>query len=172
MGIGQNLGPMVLDLIAGARRLKMAVRGWVAEEHLRAALANVPGVTHCERLDDDGGPDLRVGYRSGPLLTVECKNVARETDRFGNPKIDFQRTRAAKSDPCSRYYGPTEFDIVAACLHAVTTRWDFRFALPRELPAHKICHGRIASNVRVDGQWLVDAREMFNRVYADKGVSV
>ena len=29
----------ILDLIAGARRLKMAVRGWVAEEHLRSRLA-------------------------------------------------------------------------------------------------------------------------------------
>lgn len=162
----------IFDLIAGSRRLKMAVRGWVAEEHLRATLAKVPGVTHCERLDDEGGPDLKVGYRSGPLLTVECKNVARETDRFGNPKIDFQRTRASKGDPCSRYYRPTEFDVVAACLHAVTAQWDFRFALPGELPPHKVCSGRIASNVRVDAQWLIDAQEMFGRVYAVKGVSI
>ena len=41
---------LVLDLIASARRLKMAVRGWVAEEHLvrmlrkvRARPAHVPG---------------------------------------------------------------------------------------------------------------------------------
>ena len=87
------------------------------------------------------------------------------------PKIDFQRTRASKGDPCSRYYRPTEFDVVAACLHAVTARWDFRFALPGELPAHKVCDGRIASNLRVDGQWLMDAQEMFHRVYAAKGVS-
>jgi hypothetical protein len=162
----------ILNLIAGARRLKMAVRGWVAEEHLRAALSKVPGVTHCERLDDEGGPDLMVSYRAGPLLTVECKNVARETDRFGNPKIDFQRTRASKGDPCSRYYRPTEFDVVAACLHAVTAKWDFRFAFPTELPAHKACLGRIASNVRVNARWLTDAQEMFHRAYASRGMSV
>ncbi len=162
----------ILDLIAGARRLKMAVRGWVAEEHLRGALAEVPGVTHCARLDGEGGPDLEIGYRHGPLLTVECKNVARETDCFGNPKMDFQRTRAAKGDPCSRYYRPAEFDIVAACLHAVSAKWDFRFALPGALPPHKTCAGRIASNIRVDNHWLADVREMFLRAYAAKGVSV
>lgn len=160
----------ILDLIAGARRLKMAVRGWVAEEHLRNTLSQVPGVTHCERLDVEGGPDLRVGYRHGPLLTVECKNVARETDRHGNPRVDFQRTRAAKGNPCSRYYEPAEFDIFAACLHAVSTQWNFRFALPSSLPPHKSCIGRITSNIKVDKQWLDDAEEVFRRAYAAKGV--
>ncbi|MCX7364275.1 MAG: hypothetical protein NTV97_20885 [Alphaproteobacteria bacterium] len=162
----------ILDLIAGARRLKMAVRGWVAEEHLRSTLSHVPGVTHCERLDEEGGPDLRVSYRQGPPLTVECKNVARQTDRFGNPKLDFQRTRAAKGDPCSRYYRPAEFDIVAACLHAISTEWEFRFVLPGDLPPHKICPGRITSNIRVDKLWLADAAGMFRRAYAAKGVVV
>lgn len=159
----------ILDLIAGARRLKMAVRGWVAEEHLRGSLARLPGITHCERLDGEGGPDLRVAYRGGPALTIECKNVARQVDKQGSPRIDFQRTRAAKSDPCSRYDQPTEFDIVAACLHAVTGAWDFRYALPSALPPHKSCVGRITSNIRVDGRWVADAEEMFRRAYAAKG---
>ncbi len=160
----------ILDLIAGASRLRMAVRGWVAEEHLRATLANVPGVTHCERLDEEGGPDLKVSFRGGPLLTIECKNVARDVDKHGNPKIDFQRTRAAKGNPCSRYYRPTDFDVVAGCLHAVTNAWDFRYVLPSVLAPHKTCEGRIASNVRVDNRWLVDAQEMFRVAYAAKGV--
>jgi hypothetical protein len=50
----------VLDLIAGARRLKMAVRGWVAEEHLARSLRRVQGVTDCERLDVEGGPDIQL----------------------------------------------------------------------------------------------------------------
>src|SRR6266700_4714886 len=41
----------VLDLIASARRLKMAVRGWVAEEKLVATLRKVEGVTECLRVD-------------------------------------------------------------------------------------------------------------------------
>ncbi|MGE0426033.1 MAG: hypothetical protein AB7O88_27480 [Reyranellaceae bacterium] len=162
----------ILDLIMNARRLKMAVRGWVAEEHLRSTLSQVPGVTHCERLDEEGGPDLRVAYRGGPPLTIECKNVAREKDKHGNAKIDFQRTRAAKGNPCSRYYEPTEFDIVAACLHAVTAEWDFRFVLPRSLPQHKVCAGRISSNIRVDSLWLANAEEMFRAAYAYKGAPI
>src|SRR5690606_22529169 len=43
----------ILEVIANARRLKMAVRGWVAEEHLRKALSEVPGVTRCQRLDEE-----------------------------------------------------------------------------------------------------------------------
>lgn len=162
----------ILDLIAGAKRLKMAVRGWVAEEHLRSTLSALPDMTSCERLDEEGGPDLRVSYRGGPPLTIECKNVSRETDRFGNPKIDFQRTRAAKGNPCSRYYQPTEFDVVAACLHAVTNSWDFRYTLPGDMPEHKSCLGRITSNIRVNGLWTATSGDVFLRAYAKKGISV
>ncbi len=162
----------ILDLIAGARRLKMAVRGWVAEEHLRSTLACVPGISHCERLDEEGGPDLKVGYRGGPILTVECKNVARETDRFGNPKVDFQRTRAAKGNPCSRYYQPSDFNIVAACLHGVSAKWDFRYALPAELPPHKSCQGRITNNIRVDEHWKSNAELIFRQAYAAMGIKL
>jgi hypothetical protein len=160
----------ILDLIMSARRLKMAVRGFVAEEHLRAKLSSVPGVTSCERLDVEGGPDIRLRHRRGPPLTIECKNVARDTDRHGNAKVDFQRTRAAKGNPCSRYYQRTEFDIVAACLHAITKRWDFKFALPSNLPEHKTCPGRINNNIRVDNAWAADAAQMFRAAYAAKGV--
>lgn len=162
----------ILDLIDSARRLKMAVRGWVAEEHLRSTLANTPGITHCERLDEEGGPDLRVSFKHGPLLTVECKNVAREADKNGHPRIDFQRTRAAKGNPCSRYYEPTEFDVVAACLHAVTSEWDFRYALPTSLPVHKTCEGRISSNIRVNEHWSVAPQDVFLSIYAARGVAI
>jgi hypothetical protein len=157
----------VLGLIAGARRLKMAVRGWVAEEHLRATLARLEGISHCERLDQEGGPDLLVRYRDGPPLTVECKNVLRVINKTRRlPRIDFQRTRAAKSDPCSRYYAPTDFNIVAGCLHAVTERWEFRYALPGLLDCHRQCPGKLASNVLVDERWLDDPGRAFEAAAA------
>lgn len=160
----------ILDLISGARRLKMAVRGWVAEEHLRNALAALPDVV-AERLDIEGAPDLKISWRGGPPLFIECKNVGRTPDRAGNPRIDFQRTRASKGDPCSRYYQPSDFDIVAACLHGVTDRWDFRYVLPTELAPHKTCEGRLSNNVRVDDHWLAAPEEVFRQAYAAKGVS-
>lgn len=142
----------VLDLIAGARRLKMAVRGWVAELHLVRQLQSVAGVSDCERIEADGGPDVRLRYLGSRLLTVECKNVLRNRAADGTPRMDFQRTRRG-SDPCSRYYEPREFDVVAACLHAVTSRWEFQYALPGHLDPHRTCEGRLSNRVLVDGRW-------------------
>lgn len=143
----------VLDLIAGARRLKMTVRGWVAEEHLVRHLRTVTGVSDCNRLDEEGGPDVRLRFENGSPLTVECKNVLRRRSGDGLPRLDFQRTRASKADPCSRYYRPEDFDVVAACLHPVTEHWEFAFALPGSLDPHRTCEGRLANNVRVDSRW-------------------
>ncbi len=156
----------ILELIAGARRLKMAVRGWVAEEKLREALTTIPGVTHCERLDEEGGPDLRVRWRDGPMLTVECKNVLRKTNAAGLARIDFQRTRASKEDPCSRYYATNDFDIVAGCLHAVTERWEFRYVRPALLAPREGCPGKLDNKVTIDGLWTADAGSAFEAAYA------
>ncbi|WP_294190091.1 hypothetical protein [uncultured Sphingomonas sp.] len=156
----------ILELIAGARRLKMAVRGWVAEEKLRETLANTPGVTHCERLDEEGGPDLRVRWHDGPPLTVECKNVLRKPTAAGLPRIDFQRTRASKQDPCSRYYAADDFDVVAGCLHAVTESWEFRYILPASLNPRVGCPGKLDNKVLIDGMWLTDAGSAFEQAYA------
>jgi len=151
----------ILNVIAGARRLKMAVRGWVAKEHLRDELAKVPGVTECERVDADGSPDIRLRFQGGPPLMIECKNVLRNKDKEGHARVDFQRTRASKKDPCSRYYAPTDFDVVAACLHAVTERWEFRYVLPNVLRPHAKCPGKIGSSVIVNDQWAANPEAVF-----------
>jgi hypothetical protein len=139
----------LLDLISSASRLKMAVRGWVAETHLETYLKSVDGVTECVRLQGDGKPDISLRWKRSKPILIECKNVLRTTYAGHIPKLDFQRTRAAKSDPCSRYYMASDFEVVAACLHPVTEQWEFRFALTRELPQHKTCPGRLDNNVRV-----------------------
>ena len=141
----------LVDLIASARRLKMAIRGWVAEEHLAATISRVPGVTNCERIDQEGSADLRLRYLGRQPILIECKNVLRKLNREGLPRLDFQRTRAAKTDPCSRYYAVADFHVVAACLHAVTERWEFRYAPTVILDSHAICTHKLASNVLVDG---------------------
>lgn len=156
----------IMELIAGARRLKMAVRGWVAEEKLREALAATPGVTECERLDEEGGPDLRLRWQGGRTLTVECKNVLRKRNAAGLARIDFQRTRASKSDPCSRYYKPDDFDVVAGCLHAVEERWEFRYVRPTQLQEHVRCLGRIGNNVQVGPLWSSDPGPVFEAACA------
>lgn len=146
----------LLDLISQANRLKMAVRGWVAEEHLVRALQSVAGVQDCVRIEEDGRPDVLLSFRGSRPLSIECKNVLRKTTRDGLARVDFQRTRASLGDPCSRYYSPHDFDVVAACLHAVTESWEFRFTTTRSLPEHPRCDGKLASNVRVDELWQAD----------------
>ena len=127
----------------------MAVRGWVAETHLETLLKSIDGVSDCIRLQGEGKPDISLRWKGSKPLLIECKNVLRATYAGGIPKLDFQRTRAAKSDPCSRYYMPSDFEVVAACLHPITERWEFRFALTSKLPPHGHCDGRIDNNIRV-----------------------
>ena len=162
-----GLDPEALfDLIQKASRLKMAVRGWVAEQHLETALKDLPGVTDCHRIEEDGRPDLTLRWRSGPPILVECKNTLRQTYKDGRPKVDFQRTRASKADPCSRYYEPSDFPVLAACLHAVTEQWEFRFALTSDLPPHKICEGRIANMIGIEEPlFTASAESVFERCY-------
>ncbi|HEX5716039.1 MAG TPA: hypothetical protein VF179_07770, partial [Thermoanaerobaculia bacterium] len=145
----------VLDVIENANRLKVAVRGSVAEEHLSRQLQKIPEIETCARLEGDG-PDLKVWLPNQKVITVECKNVLRETNREGLARLDFQRTRAAKSDPCSRYYSPRDFDVVAACLHAITNKWEFRFSLTSQLAPHKKCIGKLSSSVCIDDRWSKD----------------
>ena len=154
----------VLDLIYNARRLKMAVRGWAAEEHLVRTLRKVPGVTNCVRLDEEGGPDVKLFFEGSRDIFVECKNVLRDTTAAGLPRLDFQRTRASKTDPCSRYYSPRDFDVVAACLHAVTERWEFRFARSAWLAPHKKCPDKLANNVRIGDLWHRPVEEVLREV--------
>ncbi|SNS03274.1 hypothetical protein SAMN04488503_2455 [Humidesulfovibrio mexicanus] len=154
-------GPALFDLIDETARLKMAVRGWVAEVHLEKLLQAVPDVSRCARINEEGKPDISLLYHHhGPIL-IECKNVLRTVHKDGYPRLDFQKTRASKADPCSRYYRPEDFSIVAACLHSITEEWEFRYALTRVLPEHLKCPGRIKSAIQVKGRtWFENPAEV------------
>lgn len=157
----------LFDLIEGASRLKMAVRGWVAEQHLFDGLRGLDGVSECIRLEEDGKPDLSLRWKGGAPILIECKNTLRTTYADGRPKVDFQKTRASKGDPCSRYYRPQDFPVLAACLHAVTESWEFRFALTSDLEPHKSCDGRIANMIGVaEPTFSANAGSVFDMHYA------
>jgi hypothetical protein len=149
----------ILDVIWRRFRLGVAVRGGVAEYHLARYLRAQPGITAVTDIDEDGRPDFAIVYRDQPLL-VECKNVLRSKSVF---EVDFQKTRAAKNNFCSRYYDPLSFDILAACLHPITEKWEFRFARTSTLSEHKTCHGKLASRVVVAGaNWAPDLPTLLN----------
>lgn len=155
---------VLFDLIHQTSRLKMAVRGWVAEVHLEEFLQNVSGVDECRRLNEEGSPDLLVRYRGRHPILVECKNVLRAVASDGLPRLDFQRTRSSKGDPCSRYYRASEFALLAACLHARTERWNFKFAPTSILPPHANCEGRLKSALKVDASWYGDPEQALDFV--------
>lgn len=154
----------ILDIISGAFRLAAAVRGSVAERHLETYLRKVPGVRHVRHIIEDGKPDFEVEYRRKPFL-IECKNVLARPQK-GLPKVDFQKTRASKVDPCSRYYKPTQFHVLAACLHPITQLWEFRFTPTTTLQPHRTCEGRLSPNVLVNQNWPGDLRVVLDHLYA------
>jgi hypothetical protein len=153
-------GDALFDLIDGASRLKMAVRGWVAEVKLVEALRATSGVSECRRIEGEGQPDVSLRWKGGAPFFIECKNVLRKRSGAGVPRVDFQRTRASKEDPCSRYYRPSDFSVLAACLHSVTEDWAFEFAVTDELPPHNSCPGRIANNIQVTAPLFTNRPEL------------
>lgn len=153
----------LLELIASTPRLKMAVRGWVAERHLFERITQLADVSHVEPIAGEGQPDLRVWMRRGDRpVRVECKNVLRQTDRFGQARLDFMRTRASPTDPCSRYYSRDEFDVLAACLHAQTERWEFAMRRTVDMVPHPTCIGKLQHRVVVDTAWSSDLNGILN----------
>lgn len=136
----------ILDLIATQRRLKMSVRGSVAERHLLRHLQTVRGLTKIHQTDHDAPPDFEVAFQR-QIYGIECKNLLRKSNK---PMVDFQRTRAPKSNPCGRYYAPDSFDVLAACMEPVTGRWEFKFCPIRVLKTHKQCAGRISPRIYIN----------------------
>lgn len=144
----------LLDLIASRNRLNTAVRGGVAEVHLQKLLKRTRGVTNLEKIELDGQPDFKLHYRHQPIR-IECKNASPEKVR-GLPKVDFMKTRAAIGNRCSRYYAPSQFEVLAACIYPITKVWEFRFSLTKTLPPHKNCPGKLAERVLVEDEWPAD----------------
>lgn len=150
----------ILNVIGRAFRLEAAVRGHVAQYHLGEYLKAVPKIDDVQPIDKDGKPDFRVVYQGNPYH-IECKNVLRKQTSRG-PRVDFQKTRASKNDPCSRYYERDAFDVLAACLHPITENWEFRFCPTSMLNPHPKCEGRLSHRVDVIGDiWTKDIAGSF-----------
>lgn len=143
----------ILEIIARRSRLSVAVRGGVAEHHLLRALGAAGEVVGVELIDRNGGPDARVALRDGRVVLVECKNVSPHPYADGSPKVEVQKTRSQRNDPAGRFYRPDQFDVVAACLFAVTGRWEFRFKATKSMDRHPGHPDRLAVLHRVDFTW-------------------
>lgn len=151
----------LLNIIEQRGRLKVAVKGGVAEHHLEAVLNRDPDVLSVQQIDQDGPPDFEVTLRDGSLVRVECKNASPtayaraggENDAVGDPKAEVQKTRAQKGDPSGRLYSPDQFDVIAACLFATTGQWEFRFRRAESLVRDGTYPDKIAAMQRINRLW-------------------
>lgn len=147
----------ILDMVLSNNRLHIAVKGAVAQEHLRKYLTELHrrGVLDAfEQIDKDGQPDFRLIFEGRDYL-LECKNVEKEKRVGGPMTVDFQRTRAPKEAPHLRYYHEDEFALLAACTFNRNGKWEFRFIRTAVLDRRAAPH---------DDRFL-------NRVYVDDSAS-
>ncbi|MGE0728288.1 MAG: hypothetical protein AB7O92_18615 [Acidimicrobiia bacterium] len=149
----------ILEIIATRARLEVAVRGGVAEHHLQRHLSGDPNVARAEQIDRDGEPDVEVTLVDGSRVLVECKNVSPTTYTDGVPKVEVQKTRSQRDDPAGRFYRPEQFDVVAACLFAVTGSWEFRFKATSDMARHQRHPDRLAVLHRVDDTWSLSVAD-------------
>jgi hypothetical protein len=148
----------VLDIIQSAFRLKIAVKGGVAEKHLLDYLLSCPLIEDVVHLDKDDRPDFEITY-GGELLLVECKNVSPQG------KVDLQKARHSKGDPHNRFYKDDRFDILAASMQPLTGKWEFKFCPTVDLDPHPYAPGRLDTKVSVEGpEWNRTLEEILPHV--------
>jgi hypothetical protein len=158
----------ILDMIEEEFRLKVAVRGSAAQWHLGELLARIPGVA-AKAIDADGRADYEIRYLSRRrIVTVECKNVLRKQRLGRAPVVEYQKTRASKTDPlCGRFYTFDHCDVLAACLHPITEHWSFRFCPSLALAPHPRCPNRVQPRIAVAGaQWADSIEPLLDRLTA------
>lgn len=154
----------ILGLIERAPRLKVAVRGWVAETHLATELGRIPEIVGFDQIEQDGQPDFAIDLADGRSYRIECKNVLRRRTADGTIRVDFQKTRASKSDPCSRYYRGSDFEILAACLHPATEMWEFRYLPTSKIAPHRKCPAHLDNRVSVGRGWSENLSQLFGEM--------
>jgi hypothetical protein len=144
----------LLEVIANRKRLRVAVRGGVAEHHLLKSLERDRTVESVQAVDSDGPPDALVELRGGTRVRVECKNGEERKYANGDGRVEVQKTRASKGDPASRFYEPSQFDVLAVCLWASAGPPRFVYRNTRELARHPDFPDRLGVLHRIDASWV------------------
>lgn len=146
----------ILEIIATRARLSTAVRGGVAEHHLLKKLQESAEVAQATPLDRDAQPDIDATLADGRRVLIECKNVSPNLYANGDARVEVQKTRSQKDDPAGRFYRPGQFDVVAACMFAVTQRWEFKYKATATMDRHPLFPDRLGVLHRVDDSWSDD----------------
>ncbi len=148
----------ILDTIEDAFRLKVAVKGGIAESHLLNHLRNLPTIENVVHLDEDDRPDFQITY-NGKILLIECKNVSPKG------KMDLQKNCYPKNNPNHRFYKKDRFDILAASMQPFTGEWKFKFCPTVDLDTHPDVPERLDSRVLPQGpEWDRPLEEILPQV--------
>ncbi len=175
----------LLDAINARFRLKVALEGAVAEVQMEKRIAACvgKGIDRYETHDLDGHPDYSIWLPGPRLLLAECKNI-RESGKAGGEayrvggkivgyKVETQKTRAAKGDPTSRYYGVDQFHVLGVCLGKKTGDWsNFAFARTVDLIRHAQHPHKLSVFQRVPlpdaihaRPWYADLSELIQHIH-------
>ena len=135
----------LLDALQARFRARVTLEGAVAEVQLAAILSKLQYegiIARFEPHDEDGKYDFTLYLpERGKTVRVECKNV-RNSKKL---QVEIQKTRASKTDPGSRYYDASHFDIIAVCLGKKTKNWkQFLFSNVADLSHHTIYPEKLA----------------------------
>lgn len=169
----------LLDAISRRFRAKVTLEGAVAEVHLGKAIKLLKRrglITDYKVHDEDGVPDYSIWLPAFPKkeIRVECKNIrnSNEAYRKGGQiyayKVETQKTRTSKSDPTSRFYSFSQFEILAVCLGKKTHDWkQFMFIRSNRLAKHKkhkkkmaVMHPVPLPTTTVTPPWYVSLKEL------------
>jgi len=150
----------ILNIVETNFRLGIAVRGGVAEHHLRVVLESDPTVESVRPIDADGQPDFEVQLVDGRRILIECKNGSQKRYKDGDFKVEAQKT---KDSGAGRKYAFDQFDVLAACLFSATGIWEFRFRWTRDLAPWPEDPSRVGAIQRIDAAWTPSLRALVSQ---------
>lgn len=136
----------ILDAVAKRFRLQAALEGAIAEVQMERHIWSMIGtsIERYESHDLDGHADFSIWVpNQKKAILAECKNVRnhdeayREKGKIVAYKVETQKTRASKSDPSSRFYDASQFEILGVCMGKKTGDWrDMLYVATKDLARH------------------------------------
>ena len=137
-----------------------AIKGTASEFRALKDLKRSYNITRSTNPDAGGNPDFVLTHKNKKIL-IEHKRASKNGYKGGYFKLEFQKSRASKSNPSSRYYAPDWCDIVSIDVSEHTgVPDDKRFVLSKHLDRHEKHPQKIKALHRESTLWYNDLDEI------------
>ena len=144
-----------------------ALKGTTSEFRALKNLQQKYKIERSQNPDAGGNPDFALNHKGRKIL-IEHKRASIKGYKGGHFKLEFQKSRASKSDPSSRYYSPDWCDIVSIDVSEHTgIADDKRFVLASDLDRHEKHPQKIKALHRQSTLWYDSLDELLT-VLEDK----